>query len=68
VEQTSCDKEKFHLYKWEVDFTKEDFVIGLKKRAVRLIYFDAFAPEKQPEMWNDQLFKLLYVNMNKGEF
>ena len=25
-------KEKFHLYKWEVDFTKEDFVIGLEER------------------------------------
>ena len=60
-------KEKFHLYKWEVDFTKEDFVIGLKEKGpFDLIYFDAFAPEKQPEMWNDQLFKLLYVNMNKG--
>ena len=24
-----------------------------------LIYFDAFAPEKQPEMWSQELFRLL---------
>lgn len=31
-----------------------------------LVYFDAFAPEKQPEMWNEQLFRSLYVSMNDG--
>lgn len=31
-----------------------------------VIYFDAFAPEKQPEMWNEQLFRSLYVCMNAG--
>jgi tRNA U34 5-methylaminomethyl-2-thiouridine-forming methyltransferase MnmC len=31
-----------------------------------LVYFDAFAPEKQPEMWNEQLFHSLYVSMNTG--
>ena len=31
-----------------------------------LVYFDAFAPEKQPEMWNEQLFRSLYVYMNTG--
>lgn len=31
-----------------------------------VIYFDAFAPEKQPEMWNEQLFRSLYVTMNTG--
>lgn len=28
-----------------------------------LIYFDAFAPEKQPEMWSQELFNRLYVIM-----
>ena len=31
-----------------------------------LIYFDAFAPEKQPEMWSQQLFDMLYEAMNNG--
>ncbi|MDR0962549.1 MAG: tRNA (5-methylaminomethyl-2-thiouridine)(34)-methyltransferase MnmD [Mediterranea sp.] len=31
-----------------------------------VVYFDAFAPEKQPEMWSEQLFNALNVSMNKG--
>lgn len=29
-----------------------------------VIYFDAFAPEKQPEMWEEHLFRDLYESMN----
>lgn len=29
-----------------------------------LIYFDAFAPEKQPEMWTQELFNRLYAVLN----
>lgn len=31
-----------------------------------LVYFDAFAPEKQPEMWSQELFNRLYVLLNRG--
>lgn len=31
-----------------------------------VIYFDAFAPEKQPEMWSEQLFCNLYACLNEG--
>lgn len=31
-----------------------------------LIYFDAFAPDKQPEMWEERLFSNLYDAMNEG--
>ena len=31
-----------------------------------IVYFDAFAPEKQPEMWDEQLFRSIYVHMNVG--
>ena len=31
-----------------------------------IIYFDAFAPEKQPEMWSQELFNRLYVTLNQG--
>lgn len=30
--------------------------------AIDLIYFDAFAPEKQPEMWNPEIFSRLYAH------
>lgn len=34
--------------------------------SVDLVYFDAFAPDKQPEMWNQEVFGKLYTTMNKG--
>lgn len=30
------------------------------------VYFDAFAPEKQPEMWSESMFRLLYAVMDAG--
>ncbi|TAJ11831.1 SAM-dependent methyltransferase [Marinilabiliaceae bacterium JC017] len=31
-----------------------------------LVYFDAFAPDIQPEMWSDEIFSKLYSAMNPG--
>ena len=31
-----------------------------------MVYFDAFAPEKQPEMWSEDLFKRIYNAMSPG--
>lgn len=31
-----------------------------------VIYFDAFAPDKQPEMWTEAIFKHLYQQTNPG--
>lgn len=31
-----------------------------------LVYFDAFAPEKQPELWSRSVFEMLYAAMRKG--
>ncbi len=33
---------------------------------IDLVYFDAFAPDKQPEMWNQEIFIKLYDRMVKG--
>lgn len=33
---------------------------------IDLVYFDAFAPDKQPEMWNQEVFTKLYAGMNQG--
>lgn len=51
----------FTLHKIEGDFTHYTFT-----DTYDLIYFDAFAPEKQAEMWTQELFDYLYVIMNKG--
>lgn len=34
--------------------------------AVDIVYFDAFAPEKQPEMWTKDIFTRIYKSMNPG--
>ena len=49
----------FTLHKLEADFTCYDFSEGYD-----VIYFDAFAPEKQPEMWSQELFNNLYKVLN----
>ena len=52
----------FTLRKVQKDFNKlETETEGWK---ADVIYFDAFAPEKQPEMWSQELFNRLYVIMN----
>jgi tRNA U34 5-methylaminomethyl-2-thiouridine-forming methyltransferase MnmC len=51
----------FTLYKIEGDYTNYTF-----SNKYDIIYFDAFAPDKQPEMWNPQLFNTLYSIMNKN--
>lgn len=30
-----------------------------------VVYFDAFAPEKQPEMWSEELLRSIYINMER---
>lgn len=53
----------FNIHKVEADFTTYDFS---DTDGIDLIYFDAFAPEKQPDMWKQELFDKLYDTMNKG--
>ena len=57
VKLTPC----FTLHKIEGDFTHYRFEDGYD-----IIYFDAFAPEKQPEMWEQSLFDSLYTVLNEG--
>ena len=51
----------FHLRKVEADFT----VLELKEK-YDVIYFDAFAPEKQPEMWSQEIFDQMYACLDEG--
>jgi tRNA U34 5-methylaminomethyl-2-thiouridine-forming methyltransferase MnmC len=34
--------------------------------SIDLVYFDAFAPDKQPEMWNQKIFNTLHACMAEG--
>ena len=54
----------FYLTKIETDFTKFD--LSNNKWNFDLIYFDAFAPDKQPDMWTQDIFNNLYNITNEN--
>lgn len=59
----------FTLHKIEDDFTRLFNSVEGSRPAVPLydiVYFDAFAPDKQPEMWEQSLFDTLYKVLNDG--
>lgn len=49
---------QFYLTKLEGDFISFD--LSSLNKPVDVIYFDAFAPEKQPDMWSQTIFDHLY--------
>lgn len=51
----------FTLKKIETDFTGYIF-----EGKLDVVYFDAFSPEKQPEMWSKELFEKIYLHCNPG--
>jgi tRNA U34 5-methylaminomethyl-2-thiouridine-forming methyltransferase MnmC len=59
--------ECFSLLK--IDSSFEDY-LGLENHNINekfdLVYFDAFSPEKQPELWTKQIFKSIYDRLNKN--
>ena len=52
---------RFHLRKMEGEI--EAFEPG---DTFHLVYFDAFAPEKQPELWTEAIFEKMYRLMKPG--
>ncbi|BDX38619.1 hypothetical protein CYCD_19740 [Tenuifilaceae bacterium CYCD] len=51
----------FNVIKLNSDFTK-----WVPDKTFNLIYFDAFAPEDQPEMWSAEMFQKLYDALSVG--
>lgn len=43
-----------------------DYLLDSLPSNIDVIYFDAFAPEKQPEMWTREAFEKLYATTNSG--
>ena len=52
--------EHFTIEKILADFTSFEF-----KEKYDVIFFDAFSPEKQPEMWTENIFSQMYRVSNK---
>ena len=76
---TQVDKELLHAIhaaQWNTPvaitpyFTLEkrqaDYLADALPRNIDVVYFDAFAPEKQPEMWSEEAFARLCNVLNKG--
>lgn len=59
--QSASITPNFTLHKMKGDCSQAEL-----PNEIDLVYFDAFAPDKQPEMWNQELFNKLYFRMNAG--
>lgn len=53
----------FTLNKIQCDFTNPSTILPSE---IDVVYFDAFAPEKQPEMWDEALLKRIFDCMAEG--
>ncbi len=53
----------FSLLKLEADFIKGEWQIP---KSCDIVYFDAFGPDKQPEMWESSIFEHLYEQLSSG--
>ena len=53
--------DRFTLHKIQGDINHCELPEGID-----LVYFDAFAPDKQPEMWSQEIFDKLYAHMAEG--
>ena len=62
--------EQIHQIPWEKEIMisdnfylkkiKTDLKTYFPEHTFDLVYFDAFAPEKQPELWTEEIFKKIY--------
>jgi tRNA U34 5-methylaminomethyl-2-thiouridine-forming methyltransferase MnmC len=53
--------DRFTLFKERADFREMD-----PQGTFDLVYFDAFAPDKQPHLWTGEIFCRLYQLLNPG--
>jgi len=70
----SCFK-KLHTAKWDKEIIMESHFTFIKRKIDLLgfipsknydvIFFDAFAPDLQPELWSEKVFSLLYECLKK---
>jgi tRNA U34 5-methylaminomethyl-2-thiouridine-forming methyltransferase MnmC len=68
--------EKIHRSPWEEEAhitpsftlhkTKTDFICYEPQELFDVVYFDAFSPEKQPELWSEEGFGKIYKHAGHG--
>jgi tRNA U34 5-methylaminomethyl-2-thiouridine-forming methyltransferase MnmC len=67
---------ELHEATWEIPVTLTNYMEITKRKGlleevtlaedIDLVYFDAFAPEKQPELWTESIFEKIYCHMTSG--
>ena len=59
--------EHFSIYKMEnkLELISTNELLQISN-PFNIIYFDAFAPDKQPELWTTTIFKTIFAAMNNG--
>jgi tRNA U34 5-methylaminomethyl-2-thiouridine-forming methyltransferase MnmC len=65
-----------HSLSWNIDHDITDFFCLKKILAdihetdltgkYDIVYFDAFGPDKQPDMWNEEIYRKIFNAMNPG--
>jgi len=63
--ETDVNKWTMNNEKWAITNNETRSPLSTIDNSYDLVYFDAFAPEKQPEMWSQELFNRLYVLLAK---
>lgn len=48
----------------DVETISSDSLLMINKSPFDVVYFDAFAPEKQPGMWEEEVFRNLHAAMD----
>ncbi|WP_282165929.1 tRNA (5-methylaminomethyl-2-thiouridine)(34)-methyltransferase MnmD [Cellulophaga baltica] len=81
IEQLEAQKfqeefDKMHASEWEKSIAisstfsllkqQKDFMQITDKAAYDLIYFDAFGARVQPELWTEEIFKIMYAALNNN--
>lgn len=64
-EKTNIITPNFSIHKKKSDFSQPDTLM-LQDNKFDVVYFDAFGPDKQPEMWQGELFEKIYSSMSSG--
>jgi len=65
-----CEWEKEHIINNFFKLTKNEIALEnyTSKTKFDIIYFDAFSPEKQPELWTAEVFQNMYNLLNEDGF
>lgn len=78
-EEASTIYERIHNEKWgeEITLTEQmtlEKILGsfeeefpkIMAESIDIIYYDAFSPETQPELWSEEIFSYLFKVLKKG--